>query len=220
MNEVMNAWEIIRPPVYICSRHPIAFGAIKKLLLSAMYEARTFEQIPSNLVNGQNWILVLDTCSIKDWIKIATQWGRIGGRSIVLVPKRLGNGEEESRFIYLGIHAIILMANFETELPRAVDAIAKERFWIGREALNACVRHSHPFINFVGSRSFTGREQQIIPFLMTASSNKEIANALHISERTVKFHVSNILRKFNVKSRRALRKAHTAGEPLLELASA
>jgi DNA-binding NarL/FixJ family response regulator len=41
--------------------------------------------------------------------------------------------------------------------------------------------------------------------LMRRLANKEISRALAISERTVKFHVSNILSKLQLEDRRGLR---------------
>ena len=216
----MESRQIGCPPVFVCSRHPLAFGAIKKLLISAMYEVRKFEQIPANPLEGRNRILILDTCSVKDWIKIATEWNRMGGRSIALIRNKIGSPEEESRFIYLGIHAIILVPDIDAELPSAVHAVAEGQLWMGRESLSEYIKGTRSFGGFVESCSFTDREQQIIPFLVTGFSNKDIANMLQIADRTVKFHVSNILRKFKVKTRKALRMAYTAEEPLAEAAVA
>jgi DNA-binding CsgD family transcriptional regulator len=209
--KAMESRKIGCPAVFICTRHPLAFGAIKKLLISAMYEVREFEQIPANPLEGQNWILIIDTCSVKDWIKIATEWSRMGGRSIALIQKRFGKPEEESRFIYLGIHAIILAPDVDTQLPRAVHAVAEGQLWLGRKSLSEYIKRT-PSFGFVESCSFTDREQQIIPFLITGLSNKDIAKMLQIADRTVKFHVSNILRKFKVKTRKALRMTDTAEE--------
>jgi len=211
--KAMESRQIGSPAIFICSRHPLAFGAIKKLLISGMHEVREFEQIPTNPLEGQNRILILDTYSVKNWTKIAIEWNRMGGRSIVLIQKGFENPEEESRFIYLGIHAIILMPNIDTELPSAVHAVAEGQFWMGRECLSEYIKSTRSFGGLAESRSFTDREQQIIPFLMTGFSNKDIANMLQIEDRTVKFHVSNILRKFKVKTRKALRMADTTEEP-------
>jgi DNA-binding CsgD family transcriptional regulator len=45
------------------------------------------------------------------------------------------------------------------------------------------------------------RETQVLDGIFGRLSNKEIADRLHISERTVKFHVSNLLAKFKVATR-------------------
>ncbi len=45
------------------------------------------------------------------------------------------------------------------------------------------------------------RENEILVHVSQGESNKEIANALHIAESTVKIHVQNILRKLKLSSR-------------------
>ena len=45
------------------------------------------------------------------------------------------------------------------------------------------------------------RETEVLEGLKEGLANKEIANKLNISERTVKFHVSNLFAKFKVDSR-------------------
>lgn len=49
--------------------------------------------------------------------------------------------------------------------------------------------------------SLTVREEEVLAQLVKGRSNKEIADELFISEKTVKTHVSNILRKLDVKDR-------------------
>jgi DNA-binding NarL/FixJ family response regulator len=47
----------------------------------------------------------------------------------------------------------------------------------------------------------TPREQEVLIELLKGRSNKEIGNAVNLSERTVKFHVSSLLQKFGVRGR-------------------
>lgn len=47
----------------------------------------------------------------------------------------------------------------------------------------------------------TPREEEVLGYLAHGSTNKEIADALFISERTVKFHVSSILEKLEAANR-------------------
>jgi DNA-binding NarL/FixJ family response regulator len=54
-------------------------------------------------------------------------------------------------------------------------------------------------------QGLTAREGQVLQLLMRRLANKEISRALAISERTVKFHVSNILGKLQLEDRRGLR---------------
>lgn len=45
------------------------------------------------------------------------------------------------------------------------------------------------------------REQEVVNLLLEGKSNKQIASALHITERTVEFHLKNIYLKAQVSSR-------------------
>jgi len=47
----------------------------------------------------------------------------------------------------------------------------------------------------------TAREIEVLHALKSGRTSREIAGVLGISERTVKFHTSNILRKLKVKNR-------------------
>src|SRR5246500_1690096 len=50
----------------------------------------------------------------------------------------------------------------------------------------------------------TRREEEVLEGVMRSQANKEIAAALNLSERTVKFHVSSLLSKFRVRGRMEL----------------
>ncbi len=59
------------------------------------------------------------------------------------------------------------------------------------------------------------REEEVLSGVMRTMANKEIAAALHLSERTVKFHVSSLLAKFRVRGRMELvREASRACLPM------
>ncbi len=47
----------------------------------------------------------------------------------------------------------------------------------------------------------SGREREVVNLLLEGKSNKAMAAALHITERTVEFHLKNIYDKFEVSSR-------------------
>ncbi|HQV95005.1 MAG TPA: DUF805 domain-containing protein [Anaerolineales bacterium] len=51
------------------------------------------------------------------------------------------------------------------------------------------------------SPQLSNREQDVVNLLLEGKSNKLIASSLHISERTVEFHLKNIFDKYQVNSR-------------------
>lgn len=55
-----------------------------------------------------------------------------------------------------------------------------------------------------GQVRLTRREEEVLAGVSDSLSNKEIASNLNLSERTVKFHVSSLLAKFQVRGRMEL----------------
>jgi DNA-binding NarL/FixJ family response regulator len=66
------------------------------------------------------------------------------------------------------------------------------------------------------AEQLTGREMEVLRLLARGKNNKEIAAELVITERTVKFHVSSILKKFNAGNRTEA-VTFAVGQGLIEL---
>lgn len=49
--------------------------------------------------------------------------------------------------------------------------------------------------------SLTGRQQDVLELIANGESNKQISGILHVSEATVKFHVSELFRQLGVRNR-------------------
>src|SRR5437762_3171923 len=91
------------------------------------------------------------------------------------------------------------------QLIRALPLIAAGGFWVPRSVLSCFV---DSILTGQGRRlktdtitNLSRREQEVLDSLLENLSNKEIASKLNIAERTVKFHVSNLLNKFGVRRR-------------------
>lgn len=56
-------------------------------------------------------------------------------------------------------------------------------------------------MNLVNRTLLSNREVEVLAEITTGKSNKEIANGLFVTEKTVKFHLTNIYKKIHVKSR-------------------
>ncbi len=53
-------------------------------------------------------------------------------------------------------------------------------------------------------KGLSNREAEVAELVTKGMSNKEVANQLFVTEKTVKFHLTNIYKKMNVKSRAQL----------------
>jgi len=58
--------------------------------------------------------------------------------------------------------------------------------------------------NILVMKGLTNREAEVATLVTTGLSNKEIANQLFVTEKTIKFHLVNIYKKMNLKSRAQL----------------
>ena len=65
--------------------------------------------------------------------------------------------------------------------------------------------------------SLTPGEEEILSLIREGKANKEIARGIHVSEPTVKFHVSNVLRRLDARSR--LHAVHLAADRAGDLVS-
>lgn len=95
----------------------------------------------------------------------------------------------------IGAHAFISKSIHPDELPEALRRAATEPVTeaIGR----AEKRHE----SAAEEKGLTERELAVLRALADGQSNKEIARALWLAEQTVKFHLTNIYRKLDVRSR-------------------
>jgi two-component system, NarL family, response regulator LiaR len=84
------------------------------------------------------------------------------------------------------------------ELRRAIKAAAAGQVQLSPEAASRLLREVRAPES---PEPLTDRETEVLQLLAQGQSNKEIALGLHIGERTVKTHVSNVLTKLGVQSR-------------------
>lgn len=91
-------------------------------------------------------------------------------------------------------------------LKKAIRVIHKGEVWYDRKTASkvfeefaarlASERSQHQSIEYLSKR-----EKEVLDLVAKGSKNKEIAETLYISEKTVKFHLYNIFEKLGVKDR-------------------
>lgn len=94
-----------------------------------------------------------------------------------------------------------------SNLIKAIQAVHRGELWVERELIarffeREAVAGSRTEVRTKGPKEvLTPREKEVLHILTTGCTNKEIAKALFISEKTVKTHLNSIFRKINVTRR-------------------
>jgi DNA-binding NarL/FixJ family response regulator len=102
------------------------------------------------------------------------------------------------------IHGV-LSPHAELHLFRkALTAISEGQLWIDDGTVKALLHNGGNISQKGRIGHITSRELEVIECICQGLSNREIARNLAVSEYTVKTHLTNIFRKFNVTSRSKL----------------
>ena len=137
---------------------------------------------------------------------------------LLVVGEKLTEADSFSMLRH-GVKGILNYEEAREQLPRALPMVAAGGFWVPRTLLSrfvdAIVSGSQGHrLGHNSPTDLSRREREVLNLLLENLANKELAERLHISERTVKFHVSNVLAKFGVRRRGDLIVlCHQAGNP-------
>lgn len=122
----------------------------------------------------------------------------------VLVLADRFTAAEAIPFLRVGAKGLLPYAEVPELFSQAVAQVARGRLWVSRDLVSAFVESmlqpARPSAPRLGE-GLSRREQEVMQALLENQSNKEIGTLLHISERTAKFHVANILKKAGVRRR-------------------
>jgi len=112
----------------------------------------------------------------------------------ILMLSAFHGDEDIYRALHAGAQGYVLKSSTGDKLVPALRAVAAGQDWIPREV--ASLLASRKMLE-----ELTSREVQILKELAKGFANKEIADALNISEYTVKGHLKSILGKLRVADR-------------------
>lgn len=155
-------------------------------------------------------LFLLDGCSLTLPLGPLTSRLRAnspGSRFFVLLPPERSGIAEMIRLFHWGVDGMLALdKKWKKELPKAVLVVLTNRVWAPPEVLLAFVNQMKILLDrqLLPGESLTMREGQVLQLLFRQLTNKEIACELQISERTAKFHVSNLLGKLDLENRKNL----------------
>jgi len=195
--------------VCVFSAHPLVLQQFQKLLgaLSVsirgeLYDAPLVSDCTTTAV-PEAQIYVVDSNAVRSIEPLITAIFERRPEAQVLVVGDGFNQESYFRYLQLGAKGLLSYADAELQLARAVRSVAAGGYWVPRQILARFVDSILKARNGpqLRTNSVSNREREVLEGLLDNLSNKEIAVKLNISERTVKFHVSNLLSKFGVQRR-------------------
>ena len=201
--------------IQLLSSHPVLTGAVEELFsrmqdLSVPILPSAINEAEAIRCPGPARLFLLDACSLR------TELGPLAGRcrahfpgSKFLALLSPGNESlaEKTRLFYWGIEGFLeLNRTWQTEFPDAIRTVLRGGFWVPYEITVTFIQSAKALLDarLVSGHCLTAREGQVLQLVMRKLTNKEISTALGISERTVKFHVSNVLGKLQLNDRRGL----------------
>jgi len=111
---------------------------------------------------------------------------------------------DDERYLFealkAGASGYVLKAQADADLLEAVRAVERGEPFLTPQAQRALIK------DVLGggearSDELTPREQEVVKLVAEAHTNKEIAEVLHLSEKTVENHRSNAMRKLGMRDR-------------------
>ncbi len=194
--------------IVIADDHAMMREGIKKLLeydgtIKVIAEAADGNECLKILDNIHPDILLLDiNMPIKNGIEVLKEIRQKDKELKVLILTVHNEVEYLVKAVDIGVNGYILKDSESSELKKAIFAIISGENFIQPDLiplLNArLIKRDHDLEKI---EALTKREREVLIQVAKGMFNKEIADSLLISERTVKNHMSSIFRKIDVSDR-------------------
>lgn len=211
-------------PIQIITAHPLVAKYLAGLLTGNRRLGRRAVLPPVSDLNqlagpGEPRAFVIDALTLPLELSTLMRLLRVrnpGSKFIVLIASEPNGEMDVLRLLHRGVDGVVLhLEELQQVLPEALHTVLEGGVWAPPPIRLEYERQIKLLLNLqiLPDVSLTGRETQIVQLMIRRLSNQEIADALGIKERTVRFHVFNIFGKLRVEDRSAL---HVALERLNE----
>ena len=140
-----------------------------------------------------------------DGISATRRLVSLGSTTRVVVLTTFDLDEYVFAALHAGASGFLLKDATARELVDAVRVIAGGHALLApavtRRVVDMFVRRSVPPLTAAPNRSLTPRETEVLTLVATGLANVDIGRRLHVTEATVKTHVSNLLAKLDLRDR-------------------
>ena len=194
--------------IMITDDHPIIREGLKNLLeldgdIKVIAEAVDGQDCLSKLETVNPDVLLLDiNMPLMNGLEVLKNLKLRKNKVKVLILTVHNEVEYLMKAVEIGINGYVLKDSESAVLKKAIVSIASGENFIQPNlipALNAKMMEKSE--DRLKLENLTDREIEVLKLLAVGMYNKEVAENLEISERTVKNHVSNIFKKLDVTDR-------------------
>lgn len=195
------------PDVVVFARHPLAARLLAETL-SRDGNLAVVIRGPRRALDGSGQtpaVLVADADEVGTPLACYLDLISAAGRNALLVVGPSLGDAELRRLVPRGLRGFIAYSDIDRDLRGAVAAVRGGRTWFRRDMLERYLLLSSAEPS--GEWRLSAREEGAVTLAGRGLSNKEIACALAISERTVRFHLQNSFAKLGVHNRVGLAEA-------------
>ncbi len=200
--------------ILIADDHAIVRRGLRALLASqpgieVCCEASSGAEALDHLKKEKPDLMVLDlTMPEMNGLEVARVAKEESPTTDILVLSMHFSEEIAREVLRCGAIGYVLKSDADTELLAAVDhARHRQPFFTGQLAISMAESFMQappdpevPITKELEGTPLTGREIQVIQLLADGKSNKQVADALGVSTRTVESHRNHIMRKMNFTS--------------------
>lgn len=189
--------------VVLTDDHPIVLEGIAMILedardIQVAGQAQTASETLALIAREKPNVLVLDLeLPDRSGLDIIGEAKRVLPALRIVIFTAYGGRERVATALESGADAYVLKGTPSTELLEAIRTVAR-----GQRYLPAAI--ASELVDALRSPArarLTEREREILRLLAAGLANKEISARLGIAERTVKFHVSEILARLGASNR-------------------
>lgn len=160
----------------------------------AKYTVKELEGLSPN-------IILTDIMTLYNYLPIFEQ----GPKDIHIVLLDTNSGRETivATILKKRLNGVLLSDTSPELLKKCIRSVAKGEVWLDKHTFKN-ILYGINALEAEKTESLSAREEEIVALTGIGLRNKEIAHRLHISEPTVKTHLTRIFKKLNLKARAEL----------------
>jgi DNA-binding NarL/FixJ family response regulator len=194
--------------VCLAATHPLATEYLVKLLehkaqVQLFTDVKELTDHPAS--PGMSPVVIIDAYALPSPLGTclrAVAWSFEHPR-IIVTGSRLPD-DDLCQLLLQGLRGYVVYEQASEQIGAAIDAVQKGHLWVPRAVLERYVTLSSALATPRQHGALSRRESEVVGLIRRRLTNKEIGDALGISERTVRFHLQNVFDKLGVRDRHSI----------------